>query len=112
MVGGELNLTGLVGYQVTPEQATEAARVAALNAVAAAAGAAGGLEQIGRILKLVVYVASVTTFTAQAQIANGASEVLHEIFGEAGQHARSAVGVAVLPLGSPVEIELTVELAD
>lgn len=107
---GELSLTGLVGGAVDAEQAADAARLAALNALAAAADAAGGLDRIRRILKLVVYVASAPGFTGQPAVANGASDLMGEVFGEAGQHVRSAVGVASLPLDSPVEVELVAEL--
>ena len=88
---------------------TELARIAALNAVAAAASVVGGVDGIRRVVKLVVYVASDPAFTGQPQVANGASELLQQVFGERGLHVRSAVGVAVLPLDSPVEVELVVE---
>lgn len=108
-VDGHLVETGKVGAAVTPERAAELARIAALNAVAAAASVVGGIDGVRRVVKLVVYVASDPAFTAQAQVANGASELLQQVFGLRGQHARSAVGVAVLPLDSPVEVELVVE---
>ncbi len=108
-VDGSLAETGKVGAQVPPERAAELARVAALNAVAAAASVVGGVDGIRRVVKLVVYVASDPAFTGQAQVANGASELLQQVFGHRGSHARSAVGVAVLPLDSPVEVELVVE---
>nr|WP_239579493.1 RidA family protein [Microlunatus panaciterrae] len=111
MVDGKLTVAGKVGAEVTPELATEAARTAVLNAVAAAAAEAGGLDQLVRVVKLVVFVASAASFTGQPQVANGASELLGELFGAAGKHARSAVGVAVLPLDAPVEVELVVEVA-
>ena len=107
---GELTLTGKVGAGVSPEDAAEAARTAALNAVAAAADAAGGLDRIRRVAKVVVFVASTPGFTGQPAVANGASNLLGDIFGEDGTHVRSAVGVAVLPLDSPVEVELIVEV--
>ena len=110
-VAGSLVCTGKVGADVTPEQATDAARTAALNALAAAASQTGGLDGIGRIVKATVFVASTPDFTGQPQVANGASQLFVEVFGEAGQHARSAVGVPVLPLDAPVEVELTVEPA-
>lgn len=110
-VDGKLPLTGKVGAEVSAEQATELARQAALNAVAAAASVAGGLDGIDRVVRLVVFVASAPDFTGQPAVANGASLLLQEIFGEAGVHVRSAVGVAVLPLDSPVEIELVVTAA-
>lgn len=108
-VAGSLTVTGKVGADVSPEDAAAAARVAALNAVAAAAQVAGGLDAIGRVLRVVVYVASAPGFTGQPAVANGASLLLQEVFGDAGVHVRSAVGVAELPLGSPVEVELVVE---
>ena len=110
-VAGSLTVTGKVGADVSPEDAAAAARVAALNAVAAAAQVAGGLDAIGRVLRVVVYVASAPGFTGQPAVANGASELLGELFGDAGRHVRSAVGVSVLPLDAPVEVELTVEPA-
>lgn len=109
-VDGELIATGKVGAEVSAEDATAAARIAALNAIAAAADKAGGLDNIRRVLKVVVFVASAADFTAQPAVANGASTLLAEVFGEAGTHARSAVGVTVLPLDSPVEVELIVEV--
>jgi len=108
-VDGVLPATGKVGADVTPEQAAELARTAALNAIAAAASVVDGVDQLARVVKLTVFVASDPTFTGQPAVANGASELLRQVFGEAGQHARSAVGVAVLPLDAPVELELTVE---
>lgn len=109
-VAGSLVATGKVGTDVTPEAAADAARTAILNALAAAADVAGGVDQIRRVVKLVVFVASAPGFTGQPGVANGASLLVGEIFGEAGRHARSAVGVAALPLDAPVEIELTVEV--
>ena len=108
-VQGVLVATGKVGDQVTAEQAAQAARVAVLNALAAAASEVGGIDHIRRIVRLVVYVAGVPGFTGQPQVANGASELLGEIFGPLGRHVRSAVGVASLPLDAPVELELVVE---
>ncbi len=110
-VAGHLVAIGKVGGDVTPEQATDAARIAALNALAAAASVAGGLDNIARIVKATVFVASTPDFTGQPQVANGASQLFVDVFGDAGQHVRSAVGVPVLPLDAPVEIELTVEPA-
>lgn len=109
-VDGTLSLTGKVGAAVSPEAATEAARIAVLNAVAAGAEQVGGVDHIARVLKVVVFVASTPEFTAQPTVANGASDLLGEIFGDAGQHVRSAVGVPVLPLDSPVEVELVIEV--
>ena len=108
-VDGALLETGKVGATVTPERAAELARVAVLNAVAAAASVVGGVDGIRRVVKLVVFVASAPSFTGQPRVANGASELLQQVFGQRGLHARSAVGVAVLPLDSPIEVELIVE---
>lgn len=109
-VAGALVSVGKVGGEVDPEQGAAAARLAALNALAAAAEAAGGIDRITRIVKVVVFVASTPGFTGQPAVANGASNLFGEIFGEAGAHVRSAVGVAVLPLDAPVEVELIVEV--
>ena len=109
-VGGQLPATGKVGAEVTAEQAKEYARTCALNAVAAVAALLGDLSQVVRVVKVVGFVASAPDFTGQPGVVNGASELLGEVFGEAGKHARSAVGVAVLPLDSPVEIEMVVEV--
>jgi enamine deaminase RidA (YjgF/YER057c/UK114 family) len=110
VVDGKLLATGKVGAEVEVAAASALARVCALNALAAAAAAAGGLSGIRRIVKVTGFVASAPDFTAQAQVVNGASELLLEVFGEAGRHARSAVGMAVLPLDAPVEIELIAEV--
>ena len=113
VVDGALAVTGVVGTgpdQVDPATAAGLARTAALNALAAVAEQAGSLDRVKRVVKLVGYVASDPSFTGQPQVVNGASELLGQVFGDAGVHARSAVGVAVLPLGAPVEIELVVEL--
>jgi len=113
LVDGALAARGKVGAApgcVTPEDAAVLARVAALNAIAAAAAQAGGVDRIRRVVKLVGFVASDPAFTGQPGVVNGASTVLLEVFGEAGAHARSAVGVAALPLDAPVEMELVVEL--
>jgi enamine deaminase RidA (YjgF/YER057c/UK114 family) len=107
---GELRNTGKVGDAVSVEEAYEAARLCALNALAAVAAEAGGLNRIRRVVKVTGFVASAPDFNAQPQVINGASELIGEVFGEAGLHARSAVGVAELPLGAPVEVELVVEL--
>jgi enamine deaminase RidA (YjgF/YER057c/UK114 family) len=109
MRGGELITTGKVGGSVTSEQAVECAQQCALNALAAIK-AEVPLEQIRRVVKLVVFVASTPEFTGQPQVANGASELVGEVFGDAGRHARSAVGVPVLPLDAPVEVEMIVEV--
>ena len=108
-VDGGLRRTGKVGGSVDPEDAAGDAKVCALNALAAIDDLVG-LDSIVRIVKVIGFVASVEGFTGQPRVVNGASELLGRIFGEAGQHARSAVGVAELPLGAPVEVELTVEV--
>ena len=110
MRSGQLITTGKVGGSVTPEQAVECAQLCALNALAAIR-AEVPLEQITRVVKLVVFVASTPDFTGQPAVANGASELVGHVFGDAGRHARSAVGVPVLPLDAPVEVEMTVEVA-
>jgi enamine deaminase RidA (YjgF/YER057c/UK114 family) len=112
MVDGKLPATGKVGAEVSVEDAAAMARTCALNALAAAASVAGGLEGIARIVKVVGFVASAPGFGSQAQVINGASEFLIEVFGEDGRHARSAIGVAELPLGTPVEVELIAEVRD
>jgi enamine deaminase RidA (YjgF/YER057c/UK114 family) len=112
MVDGQLVSAGKVGAEVGAAEAAALARTCALNALAAAASAAGGLSSIRRIVKLTGFVASSPDFTGQPQVVNGASELLLEIFGEAGRHARSAVGTVALPLDAPVEIELIVEVVD
>lgn len=106
---GELAFTGKVGDTVSVDDAKEAARLCALNALAAAAAEADGLDGIARVVKVTGYVASASGFNGQPQVLNGASELIGEVFGEAGLHARSAVGVAELPLGAPVEVEIVVE---
>lgn len=114
-VAGALPATGKVGGSVSPEDAAGYARTCALNALAAVAGLLGGgadaLDSIVRVVKVVGFVASEPSFTGQPGVVNGASLLLHEVLGDAGIHARSAVGVAVLPLDSPVEVEIVVELA-
>lgn len=107
---GELIAQGKLGTEVSLETGIEAAQQAVLNALAAAAGQAGGLDNIQRVLRVCVYVASAPDFIGQPQVANGASELLQAVFGEAGVHVRSAVGVSVLPLDAPVEVELVVGL--
>ncbi len=110
-VDGVLPATGKVGAEVAADDAVGYARTAVLNALAAAQSVIGSLDRVTRVIKVVVFVASAPDFTGQPAVANGASTVLGEIFGERGQHARSAVGVAVLPLDAPVEVELTLEFA-
>lgn len=108
---GALPATGKVGAEVSAEDANAYARTCALNALAAAADAAGGIERIAGVLRVGGFVASTPDFTGQPGVINGASNVLGEIFGDAGRHARAAVGVPVLPLDSPVEVEVTFTLA-
>lgn len=109
-VDGKLAATGKVGAEVSPEEAKAHARTCVLNALAAV-HALAGVDSITRVVKVVGFVASAEGFTGQPAVINGASELLGEIFGEAGVHARSAVGVAELPLGAPVEIEVIVEVS-
>ncbi|MGC5009514.1 RidA family protein [Streptosporangium sp. DT93] len=110
MVNGELKATGKVGAEVEAEAAHDLARICALNALAAIASAAGGLSNVVRIVKVTGFVASAPDFTGQPKVVNGASELFGEVFGDAGRHARSAVGVAVLPLDAPVEVEVIAEV--
>lgn len=108
-VDGKVAATGKVGAEISVEQAKDLARVCALNALAAV-DALVGIDSVVRVVKIVGFVASAPGFTGQPQVVNGASELFGEVFGDAGQHARSAVGVAELPLGVPVEVELIVEV--
>lgn len=110
MRSGELMAVGKVGGEVTAEEAYACAQQCALNALAAVRSVVGDLSQIKRVVKVVAFVASTPDFTGQPGVANGASELLGEVFGDAGIHARSAVGVSVLPLDAPVEVELLVEV--
>ncbi len=119
-IGGKLEATGKVSAgtegasdepTVSPEAAKEYAAVCAVNALAAVKSVIGDLDRITRIVKVVGFVASDPSFTGQPGVVNGASELLGKVLGDAGQHARSAVGVAVLPLDSPVEVELIAEFA-
>ena len=107
---GEMLAVGKLGGEVSEEDGYACARQCALNALAAIAAEVGSVDAIKRIVKVVVFVASTPDFTGQPAIANGASELLGEVFGDAGKHARSAVGVAALPLDVPVEVELIVEV--
>ena len=109
-VDGALPISGKVGAEVTPEQGYDLARICALNALAAVDDLVG-LDAVAGVVKVVGFVASAPGFTGQPGVVNGASELLGAVFGEAGRHARSAVGVAELPLGAPVEVELVVELS-
>jgi enamine deaminase RidA (YjgF/YER057c/UK114 family) len=111
MVNGALVATGKVGAEITPEVGKDLARISALNALAAVQGAIGSLDRVTRIVKVVGFVASAPSFSGQPGVVNGASELLGEIFGDAGVHARSAVGATSLPLDAPVEVELIVEFA-
>ncbi|MBW1597907.1 RidA family protein [Streptomyces sp. JJ38] len=111
LVDGSLPATGKVGSEVSPERAKELAAICALNALAAVKSVAGDLDRIARVVKVVGFVASAPHFTGQPGVVNGASELLGEVLGDAGVHARSAVGVSVLPIDAPVEIEIQVELA-
>ena len=110
LVEGALPLTGKVGAEVTTEQAQEQARIAALNALASI-DAEVGLDNVSRVVKIVGFVASDPAYADQPVVINGASDLIGEVFGDAGKHARSAVGVAALPINAPVEIELIVEIA-
>jgi len=112
LVDGKLLMTGRVGAQVSVEDGAALARTCALNALAAVASVTGGLSVVTRIVKIAGFVASDPSFTGQPLVVNGASELMLEVFGDAGRHARSAVGVAVLPLDAPVEIELIAEVRD
>jgi enamine deaminase RidA (YjgF/YER057c/UK114 family) len=110
LVDGQLMGTGLVGAEVSAEEAHAMAARCALNAIAAIRAVVGDLDAVTRVVKVVGFVASAPGFTGQPGVVNGASELLGAAFGEAGVHARSAVGVAALPLGAPVEVEVIVEI--
>jgi enamine deaminase RidA (YjgF/YER057c/UK114 family) len=109
-VDGELTHVGKVGAEVSPEDAKMAAETCALNAIAALKAEIGDLAKVRRVVKVVGFVASAPDFTGQPGVVNGASELLGTVFGDAGVHARSAVGVAALPLDVPVEVEMIVEV--
>ena len=109
-VDGKLAVTGKVGAEVTADEAKELAKTCALNALAAVKSVAGDLDRIARVVKVVGFVASASDFTGQPGVINGVSDLMADVFGEAGRHARSAVGVAELPLGSPVEVEAIVQV--
>jgi enamine deaminase RidA (YjgF/YER057c/UK114 family) len=111
LVDGALLMTGKVGEQISTAEAAALARVCALNALAAVASVTGDLSSVVRVVKVTGFVASAPGFTEQAQVVNGASELLLEVFGEAGRHARSAVGMAALPFDAPVEVELIAEVS-
>jgi enamine deaminase RidA (YjgF/YER057c/UK114 family) len=110
MRDGQLVATGKVGGAVTAEEAKDCAQLCALNAIAAVRAEIGELSAVKRVVKVVAFVASTPDFTGQPGVANGASELFGKVFGDAGAHARSAVGVPVLPLDAPVEVELVVEV--
>ncbi len=112
MSGGKLTRTGRVGESVTPEDAALDARTCAINALAILKSAVGSLDKVKRCVRISGFVASDGEFTGQPKVINGASDFMFEVFGEAGRHARSAVGVNVLPLDSPVEIEFIFEVAE
>jgi enamine deaminase RidA (YjgF/YER057c/UK114 family) len=108
---GQLLQVGKVGGEVTAEQAAECAQQCALNAIAAVKSQVGDLSRVVRVVKVVAFVASTPDFTGQPAVANGASELIGKVFGDAGQHARSAVASPVLPLDAPVEVEMVVEVS-
>lgn len=110
LVGGKVPTTGKVGAEVSVADASALARICALNAIAALKAQVGDLDRIERIVKVVGFVASAPDFTNQPAVVNGASELFAEVFGDAGRHARSSVGVAVLPLDAPVEVELVAKV--
>ena len=110
MVAGKLRTTGKVGAEVTPEEAKALAQICALNALAAVKSVIGDLDLVEQVVKVAGFVASAPDFTGQPGVVNGASELFGQAFGEAGVHARSAVGVTVLPLDAPVEVEVQVRL--
>ena len=111
-VEGKLLATGLLGRDLDIAAGREAARMCAVNVLAQAKSAIGDLDRIARIVKLTVFVASMPDFTDQPAVANGASDLLVAVFGNKGRHARSAVGMAALPLNAPVEVEAVIEVAD
>lgn len=110
LVKGEIKYAGKVGKELSEEDGQKAAQVCALNCLAAVKGVIGNLDKILEVVKLTVFVASAQDFTAQPKVANGASELIGKIFGEAGMHVRSAVGVTSLPLNAAVEIEMIVRV--
>lgn len=112
MVAGELKYKGLVGREQSVDSARDAARICAINALACAAKAAGNIDRVARVLRLSVFVAVAPDFTDAHLVANGASEFIGEVFGDAGKHARAAVGVATLPLNASVEVDAMFEMAE
>jgi enamine deaminase RidA (YjgF/YER057c/UK114 family) len=111
LIEGKLMATGKLGAEITAEQGAEIAQRCALNALAAVKSVLGDLDRVKQVVKVVGFVSSVPGFSSQPAVINGASEFLQQVFGDAGKHARSAVGVSVLPLDAPVEIELIVEFS-
>jgi len=111
VVAGSIKYLGKVGKDITEEQGMEAAKICVLNCLSAVKSVIGSLNKIKRVVKLTVFVNSAEGFTAQPKVANGASEFIVELFGDAGKHARSAVGVSELPLNSAVEVEMIVEVS-
>ena len=109
---GQMVATGIVPQEVTPEVAAEAARLCAINNLAVIKAVIGDLDKVVRVVRLGVFVASAPTFTAHPKIANGASDFIQAVFGDAGRHARSTVGMACLPLNAPVEVDMMVEVKD
>lgn len=112
MVEGELAAVGRLGAEISAEEGAELAKICGLNAIAAVKSVIGNLDRVVRVVKVVGFVASTPEFTSHPAVVNGASNLFKEAFGDAGVHARSAVGVAALPLGAPVEVEMIVEVAD
>ena len=111
LIEGKLMATGKLGVEITAEHGAEIAQRCALNALAAVKSVLGDLDRVKQVVKVVGFVSSVPEFSSQPAVINGASEFLQQVFGDAGKHARSAVGVSVLPLDAPVEIELIVEFS-
>jgi len=111
IVDGKLKYHGKVGSDVTKDQGYEAARICALNCLAAARSVIGSLDEVTRVVKVTGYVASAPGFSGQPQVINGASELLEQVFGEAGRHSRAAVGVSELPMNAPVEVEMILKIA-
>ncbi|MFA7229597.1 MAG: RidA family protein [Melioribacteraceae bacterium] len=109
-VNGKLHAEGKVGYEVSEEKGIECARISAINCLSAIKGLIGNLDKVDQVVKLTVFVSSAVNFTAQPKVANGASDFMAQVFGEAGKHARSAVGVTELPMNAPVEIEMIVRV--
>ncbi len=105
MEGGRVAVAGVLGMGVTPEEGQRAARLCAINIITQAKAALGDLDRVARVVRLGAFVASGPTFTDQPKVANGASDLMVEVFGDAGRHARAAVGVNVLPLGAAVEVD-------